>query len=55
MTLAKDLLENGERDTVLEYLILCRKFWKMDYGKLDQWISEVRAGKTPDFGANIFF
>ena len=55
MTLAKDLLEKGERDTVLEYLILCRKFWKMDYGKLDQWISEVRAGKTPDFGANIFF
>jgi hypothetical protein len=55
LTLAKDLLEKGERDTVLEYFMLCREFWKKDYGKLDKWMQEVMDGKTPDFGANIFY
>jgi hypothetical protein len=55
MTLANDLLEKGERDTVLEYFMLCRKFWKMDHGKLDQWIHEVMDGKAPDFGANLLY
>ena len=53
MSLAKDLLEKGERDTVLQYFELCRKFWTMDYGKLDEWSQEVRAGKIPRFGANL--
>ena len=55
LTLAKDLLEHGERDTVLEYLMLCRKFWKMDRGKLDMWIYQVMDGKNPDFGANLLY
>lgn len=55
MTLAKDLLEKGERDVVLEYFMRCRKFWKMDYGKLDRWMHEVMDGKTPDFGANLLY
>jgi RNA polymerase sigma factor (sigma-70 family) len=55
MTLAKDLLEKGERDTVVQYFMLCRKFWKMDRGKLDKWIAEVMDGKTPDFGANLLY
>jgi predicted Zn-dependent protease len=55
MTLAKDLLEKGERDTVIEYFMLCRKFWKLDHGKLDQWTQEVMDGKTPDFGANLLY
>jgi len=55
MTLAKDLLEKGERDAVLEYFMLCRKFWKMDYGKLDKWMHEVMDGKNPDFGANLLY
>ena len=55
MTLAKDLLEKGERDAVLEYFMLCRKFWKMDHGKLDKWMQEVMDGKTPDFGANLLY
>jgi hypothetical protein len=55
MTLAKDLLEKGERDTVLEYFMLCHKFWKMDHGKLDKWMQEVMDGKNPDFGANLFY
>lgn len=55
MTLAKDLLEKGERDAVLEYFQLCRAFWKMGGKKLDQWNKEVMRGKIPDFGANLLY
>jgi len=55
MSLAKDLLEKGERDAVLQYLDQCRKFWKMDYGKLDEWRKEVKVGVIPDFGANLVY
>jgi tetratricopeptide (TPR) repeat protein len=55
MSLAKDLLEKGERDSVLQYFELCRKFWTMDYGKLDDWRQEVKAGKIPKFGANLVY
>jgi hypothetical protein len=54
-SLAKDLLEKGERDVVLEYFELCRKFWQMDRGRLDRWGQEVKSGKIPDFGANLFY
>ena len=54
MSLAKDLLEKGERDVVLEYFELCRKFWgKLHGDQLDKWGKEVKDGKTPDFGANL--
>ncbi len=53
MTLAKDLLAKGERDTVLEYFMRCRMFWRMDQGKLDKWTQEVMNGKTPDLGSNL--
>ena len=55
MTLAKDLLEKGERDSVLEYFDLCRGFWKLDRGKLDEWKREVMNGKVPDFGPNLLY
>jgi tetratricopeptide (TPR) repeat protein len=55
MSLAKDLLQKGERDTILQYFGLCRRFWTMDYGKLDQWSAEVKAGKIPAFGANLVY
>ena len=48
-------LENGERDAVVEYFELCRKFWKMDTGRLDQWSQEAKAGKIRDFGANLVY
>ena len=51
MTLAKELLEKGERQAVLEYFKLCEKFWKRD--NLEAWTQEVQAGKIPDFGANL--
>lgn len=55
MSLAKDLLEKGEKQTVLEYFKKCSKFWKMDYGKLNSWAKQVEAGQTPDFGANLLY
>ena len=55
MSLAKDLREKGERQVVLEHFELCRKFWKMHDGRLDEWSQEVKDGKIPDFGANLVY
>lgn len=55
MSLARDLVEKGERDVVLEYFQLCGVFWKMGHEQLDQWTKDVKAGKTPDFGANLVY
>ena len=51
MSLAKDLLEKGERQAVLDYFALCRKFWNS--GRLDEWSQQVQEGKIPDFGPNL--
>jgi hypothetical protein len=53
MTLAKGLLEAGEKDAVLEYLSLCKKFWKMGEARIDSWTETIRAGGTPDFAMNL--
>lgn len=53
MSLAKDLLEDGEKEVVIEYFKLCKSFWKMHDGHLDEWIIIVQAGKIPDFGENL--
>lgn len=53
MSLAKDLLEQGEKETVLEYLKLCKSFWEFDDGHLDEWINLVQAGKVPNFDENL--
>lgn len=55
MSLAKDVLEIGETDVVLQYFELCRKFWTMEDGQLDEWSREVKAGNVPDFGANLVY
>jgi tetratricopeptide (TPR) repeat protein len=52
-TLARDLLARGQTQPVIEYLEECKIFWKLDRGKLDEWIGAIRAGGTPDFGANL--
>jgi tetratricopeptide (TPR) repeat protein len=51
MTLAKELLEKGERQTVLEYFKLCGAFWKNS--DLEAWTKAVQAGNIPEFGANL--
>ena len=53
MSLAKDLLEKGERQAVLDYFELCRKFWVNQDGQLDQWSQQVKEGKMPNFGSNL--
>jgi hypothetical protein len=49
MVLASELLKKGERDTVLEYFELCRKFWKMGGPQLDSMSATVKQGGTPAF------
>lgn len=53
MTLAKDLLEKGEKQVVLEYFDLCGKFWQRE--ELDQWRATVKGGGIPEFGANLVY
>jgi len=55
MALAKDLLEKGEKAVVLEYLKLCGEFWEMGEARLAEWTAAIRAGKAPDFGANLHY
>jgi methionine-S-sulfoxide reductase len=55
MSLAKDLLAAGERDTVLEFFTRCRLFWSSGQKKLDEWTATVRGGGTPEFGANLLY
>jgi hypothetical protein len=52
MTLAKELLEKGQTEVVLEYFDLCAKFWRYQ-PRLSQWIATVKEGGIPDFGANL--
>lgn len=47
MTLARDLIERGQTETVVEYFGLCKKFWKLDKGNLDRWSEQVKSGKMP--------
>jgi hypothetical protein len=54
MSLARDLLRKGEREVVLEYFELCRRFWSGHRGDLDKWADTVRSGNIPNFGANRF-
>ena len=55
MMLAQELLDKGERKSVLEYFDLCSKFWTNDDGKLAEWRAAVRSGKNPDFGDNLHY
>ena len=55
MLLAKELLEHGEREAVIEYFKRCGRFWEMERTRLEQWTKDARAGRTPDFGANLIF
>jgi tetratricopeptide (TPR) repeat protein len=47
--LAQELFAKGERDTVLAYIDLCRKFWKMGESRLDTWAAAIREGGSPNF------
>lgn len=53
MMLAHALLEKGERSIVIEYLKLCKVFWKKDSGRIDSWIASIKGGGRPYFGINL--
>ena len=53
MLLAKELLEKGEKEVVLEYFELCGKFWKRGADKLKAWEKQTKSGGNPDFGSNL--
>ena len=55
MSLAKKLIEKGERDTVIQYFDLCAKFWEMHGKTLEKWTNTVKQGGMPDFEANLFY
>jgi TPR repeat protein len=57
MTLAKELLEAGEKAAVIKYLRLCKSFWDYDRkkGTLDRWIKTIKAGGIPEFGGNLVY
>jgi hypothetical protein len=50
MVLAKELLEEGERDAVLRYLDQCLLLWPRGENVLHMWIADVKKGKIPNFG-----
>lgn len=55
MRLAKELLTCGETKVVLEYFKLCKNFWALDNGKIDEWTQTVKKGDLPDFGCNLIY
>jgi tetratricopeptide (TPR) repeat protein len=54
MILAKELLEKGERDSVIRYFQLCANFWK-NRSEMDTWTATVKGGGIPSFGANLAY
>ena len=54
MSLAKALLEHGERATVVNYLEECESFWSFQ-GTARQWITTIQRGGTPNFGSNLIY
>lgn len=55
MSLAKALLDKGEKDVVIAYFDLCSVFWKQHLAKLSEWRDDVMAGRAPRFGANLVY
>ena len=55
MMLARELLQKGEKEVVLEYFSLCSKFWEMGQDSLEEWSDLVRANRVPDFGGNLWY
>src|SRR5438309_10021 len=47
MLLAKELLERGERQAVIDYLELCKKFCPYMLKEFEAWIATARKGGVP--------
>lgn len=46
--LARDLLEKGEQQAVLDYLARVKRFW--NFSRVDDWRQQIQQGQIPDFG-----
>jgi hypothetical protein len=55
MQLALELLQTGHKECVLEYLVLCEKFWETGKRQLHSWSDDIKSGRQPLFGANLFY
>ena len=53
MTLAKELLQKGEKDAVIDFFRQCSKFWEMGNKQLDDWTVLVQDDRVPDFRMNL--
>ena len=53
MSLARDMLLEGERKAVMKYLGLIGRFWERHDAELSLWKRYVRRGGMPDFGSNL--
>jgi hypothetical protein len=54
MVLAKELLEKGKRDVVLQYLENCLTIWPRGETTLQIWIDDIKADRMPNFGSTAF-
>ncbi len=50
MSLARELLERGEQQVVLDFLEEIRSQWSKGDFIIDLWIKQIKQGKTPDLG-----
>lgn len=55
MGFAKEMLEAGEKESVLEYLRLCGTFWAMGHDQLEVWDKMIRENRASHFGANLLY
>mgnify|MGYP005866395843 CR=1 FL=1 len=63
LSLAHDLLREGESEVVIKYLELTIRFWanednsvhKRNLKKIRYWQEQIRNGQIPDFGANMVY
>lgn len=53
LILARELLEAGEREAVLEYFDLIDRFWKGSAGAPTAWRHQIAMGRVPAFAMNI--
>jgi hypothetical protein len=49
VSVARGLLQRGERDTVLEYFHRVHNFWSQGGSVLNRWETAIRAGRQPNF------
>ncbi|HYR92269.1 MAG TPA: hypothetical protein VE422_49955 [Terriglobia bacterium] len=55
MVLAKELLERGRPDVVLQYLENCLTIWPGGEKTLQIWMDDIKANRKPNFGGSSTF